>query len=227
MRRWTLAGAALTLIVLGAFKLIPAMNRDRVPTAATPTLTGFSWPITPTVAPGKRACIKPVPLLPEARTVQVLAIANGKPEPLVAELSGPGYEEQAAFATEYPLGGPTMVEAQIARPPAQAIDGRVCIRNAGKRPVQLVGTGEPISLTNAVSTVDGKVVPSVFVMFLGNPESGWNTLPSAIAHATALADGPPQWIVWLVAIAAVPALAGGGVLALWLAERPTQRRSDG
>jgi hypothetical protein len=28
-------------------------------------------------------------------------------------------------------------------------------------------------------------------------------------------------------LATVPALAGGGVLALWLAERPTQRRSDG
>jgi hypothetical protein len=173
--------------------------------------------------PGRRtACIRPVPLEPGVRQVQMLVHATGpQTRPLDITLRSPGYVGRGRFIG-YPAGGPALVLATLDRAPPRDQDGELCIRNTGRRSVGLVGTNEPESQTLPVTYV-GRRPPSDIdpaITFLsGRRVSILGDPGASLRRAAALTGVVPAWLMWplgLLFLIGVPiAVAAALLLSAW------------
>jgi hypothetical protein len=197
----------VTFAVGALWFYVPYLTEDHPNVLSTPSLVGFQVSKQVVVRRGQQACISPVPLEPALRTVRmVLQVRGTQASPLELELRGPGYRGTGRFAGYQP-GAAVNVEAAVSPAPPRDADGTLCVRNAGRRAVGLVGTDEPLSSTLPATALDGKPQGAIdpAITFLGGPPqsmiSGAGTI---LGRASDLTGGfVPLWLLWPLAIAFV------------------------
>jgi len=195
------------VLVLATFAIgalwfyLPHLTNDHPNVLSTPSLVGFQSNKQILVRRGEQACISPVPLEPALRTVRMLLQARGtQASPLQIELRGAGYRGTGRFAGYRP-GAATTVDSAVSPAPPSDADGVLCLRNAGRRAVGLVGTDEPLSATLPATTIDGKPAGAVdpAITFLGAPpqQSIISRAGTILGRASDLTGGfVPLWLLW-------------------------------
>lgn len=196
------AVAAIVMLVLVALSFGRPLARQRVPVIATPTASPQAAISPIVVPPGGEACSVDVVFPPQLDVAQfVLADVQPVADRLTVRAEAPGYRTAAVPAQILP---DRRAMAKLP-PPARAVDGRLCVRNDGRRPVPLVGTTEFRSAGQPHTEIDGKPAePDLTLTFLGRPRRLVAELPSMVARtATFRGFLGASWVVWLLLAAVV------------------------
>lgn len=230
MSRVVVVAVALLVFVAGAVRwFVPSVTSQRPDIVGTPSLDGKDVRSQVPLPAGRVACIRPLPLDPSVHEVRLLLQAVGSrpvPELRLTATAPGGYRATARFAG-YRATPAEPVTARLSSAAPRAEDGQMCIRNAGRRAVGLVGTYEPESLTLPATFVDGKpageVDPAV-TFFSGESHS-------IVQHAGTIADRAagftgvlPSWLMWPLLLAVLLGIPLGTLAAVVLAGRGTPRR---
>lgn len=214
------AAAALAILWGAADSLRPYATFDRDVTQSTPGLGALDSRYTLELKPGDEACVEPVTLTERSQVARFrLLVREGRAAPPVeVTASGPGYRSTARVSG-YPAGGDVLPLANLT-PPDRELDGRVCARNAGRTPVELVGAQDMRSIVPAKLLLDGEEVPGkdVELTLLERERRSLLERPGdLVAHARDLtADYAPAWLLWILLVlvaAGLPAAAVGGLYA--------------
>src|SRR5206468_1451821 len=139
----------------------------------------------------------------------------GKPGPAVdLTLGGPGYRAHALLPAGYADNAPQLVAFT---PPRQPLIGRLCLRQRGRRPLQVLGTPESRA---AHAQVDGRriaLTPAV-QLYEARDRTPLGRVGAGARHA---ADFLPGWAAPALLIALLVLGTGGVVVgvgwALWAA----------
>jgi hypothetical protein len=209
MRRRLLGPVVLlATFALGALWFyVPHLTENRADVLSTPSLVGFQSRKEIALHGGQQACITPVPLEPALRTVRMVLHARGaQASVLELELRAPGYRGTGRF-DGYEPGAVVGANAAVSPAPPRDVDGTLCLRNTGRHSVGLVGTDEPITLSLAATTVDGKKAGEIdpAITFLGGPpRSMLSHAGTILGRASDFTGGyVPLWLLWPLAIALV------------------------
>jgi hypothetical protein len=225
--------ALLGLVLVGVGALVewrPFVTRDRAVVTATPSLAGLFNRTDVPLAPGRTACIGPVPI-PRGSAVVQLALTTLKsprPVPLIVTAEGDGGYRSRMRTASYPVG-PASVFGVALRPPRRDVIGRVCVRNAGRRRIALTGTTEERSLTAATTRVDGRRQRADVALTLleARPRSLLDRAGDVLDRASAFTGGlMPTWLLWplvLLLAAGVPLAVFGGFYAALRSDEPRAR----
>jgi len=204
------------------------LTRDRAVVTATPSLAGLFNRTDVPLRPGRTACISPVPVSRDTGLVQLslTTLTSPRPQPLVVTADdAAGYRSRVRIAS-YPVGPAAVFNVPI-RPPEQDVVGRVCVRNAGRRQVALIGTTEVRSLSSAATRVNGRRQRADVALTLleARQRSVLDRASRVMDRASAFTGGVmPTWLLWPLSVTlalGVPvAVFGGFYLALRSDERP-------
>jgi len=194
--------AAIVLLVFAVGTVrwfVPSLTLQRAVLTSTPSLDGISVRNEIKLRRDQTACIRPVPLDPEVRQVRLILHALGtRASPLELTVSGRGYTGHGRFEG-YATKSQVPVVASLDRAPTSAEDGQLCVRNAGRRAVSLVGTSEPESQTAPVTYIAGKPVANIdpAIAFLaGENRSILQQSGTTLDRAAAFTDAVPGWLMW-------------------------------
>jgi hypothetical protein len=210
--------SVLVVFALGALlSYLPHLTEDHPTSVSTPSPEGLVSVQEIKLRPGQRACISPVPLEPAIKQVRMVLHALGTDaSTLRFELRGPGYRGTGHFAG-YTPGARVPVAADVTPTPPKAVDGTLCLRNAGRRSVGLVGTDEGFSASLPATSINGTSAGAVdpALTFLdGPPRSLLSQAGTVLGRASDFTGGVvPLWLLWpltvLLVLAAPVALALG------------------
>jgi hypothetical protein len=227
MRKAALTGVILcgVLLVAGAVRAyLPPVEGERDVIVSSPSLPGLFVRSAVDVSRGERACLSPVPLDPEMTSAEILVNSGTRPPmPLEVSVRARGYVARGRAAASYAPGVDAPVRVAL-EAPRQRVDGRLCVRNLGRRTVDLVGTNEPRSVAVPRVTVDGKLQPpqNIALTFYGDTrESVLEDPASVVARASAFtAAYMPSWLVWVLVVTLLAGVPAGIVVALaWALNR--------
>jgi hypothetical protein len=217
--------AALVLVVFAvgvAASYVPWLTRQGPVLNSTPSLDGITSRSEIKVRSGQQACIKPVPLDPGDRQLQMLLHTRGDRAPVVdVTVKAPGYVGRGRFQG-YPISGATPAVTNLSQAPPRAENGELCLRNTGRRALWLVGTSEPESLTLPVTSVDGKQATDIdpaITFFAGERRSILQRLGTILDRSAGFTGVLPAWLVWPLALVFFVGLPVGAAAALLLADR--------
>jgi hypothetical protein len=215
-----LVGAGLvvlvTLTVLGAAWL----GKDREFLASVPQPPPLERTVTVPVAPGDSACLADATVLPSSEVAQVRIGTRGEPAvPLTLSVTGPaGYRSTTRVAPTWENNA--LVDMRL-RPPARPVHGRVCLRNDGRRVVDLYAADDRAE-TISRTFVAGRRVPANFVLRFAEADRTTigDRLGGILDELSVFRPGfVGPWLLWPLTILVVLSVPLGIVGALWLALR--------
>ena len=225
------AAAAVLAFAWGTLdSLRPFVTFEHDAVESTPALGALESRFTVTMKPGDETCIQPVTLTPrsEVARFRVLA-AKGRPVPIVVTASGDGYRSSAVIR-DYAAPGDQLPLARLT-PPDRELQGRVCARNAGRQPVELVGTDEIRSQVVAETIVNGEPQPNkeIELTLLQEDRRSWLARTGElVGHARAFgADFTPEWLLWIVLVLAALGIPAAAIAGFFLAVREDDAPSRG
>jgi hypothetical protein len=200
--------AVLSVLVVTAWhgRGIWSHARDLRPaTTSSPTLAPLFSRAVFLLEKGDVACNAPVTYYADtgmARFRMRVPRAPGPRVELVA--SAPGYRATAT-TDPLPVGVEGTVDVEM-RSPGREVTGRLCWRNRGPTPVQLVGTNEGRSLTIVTTTLNGRARPNEeleLVLFERGGHSLRSRRSELVERAASMTGGlAPEWVLWPVALLA-------------------------
>jgi hypothetical protein len=212
-RTLAVLGAGLVLLIAFFAWFLPYLTRERENVAGVPVPPPLIAQTPVQMVPGSEACLSEVAFDPEAELVELSALTAPRPRPplqIVAE--APGYRETATAPGGYePL---TALYAPI-DPPKRSVVGTLCIRNRGKRRIDLLGTTDPrTAVGRPVTSIDGEdIAGDITVRLLStHPGSVLERLGQLVDRIAAFKPGlfgTPVflWMVLLFTVIGVPAAA--------------------
>lgn len=205
------AALALAVVVL----TVRWAAEDRPFTASVPQPPPLDATALVSLGAGQTACLTGVTVLPRSE-VGTLRIGTGgrPPVPLGWRLRGPGYEAAGRIAPTWTDNVPLTFGV---RPPARSLHADFCVRNEGRRGIDLYGaTGEPHTVS--VTEVDGRrVEPNFQLAFAERAPHSVATRIGEIARSVSAFRPVAPWMLWplgLLVVAGLPALLAW---ALWRA----------
>jgi hypothetical protein len=220
MRRWLAPLATAAVILIGALVwFVPFVGRSDQPVSSTGASPPFSNVTPVRLRPSSVLCMTNVTIDTDARIAQFTTIPETSPSPpLRVSASGPGGYRSAEV--EVP-GGQRVPGPQTAaiHPPSHPLIGQVCIRNAGRTAISLVGTTEDRTSGREQAVVDGaRIAPDVQLTLLAR---GHRTLlqetPAALRHMAAFkgtfVSVALLWVLLVLVVLGVPALVVAAVAA--------------
>jgi hypothetical protein len=194
----------LVLLVVGAWRAFrPPLTDKRDVIVSTPSVQGLFVRAVAELPRRGLGCVEPVPLDPEMTSVQVIVNSGDLPTvPLTVTAHAPGYRAVGRVpARDYTPGIDAPVRVALDAP-GRRVDGRLCVRNRGRRSLLLVGTNEPRSRSTPVLAINGKKGPDVdvAVTFFGDRgESVADDPGSVLDQAGSFTGGyVPQWLAWVL-----------------------------
>jgi hypothetical protein len=206
-------GAGLGLLIAFFAWFLPYLTRERENVAGVPVPSPLIAQTPVRMNPGSEACLSDVAFDTDAELVELTALTTPRPRPpmeIVAE--APGYRETATAPGGYePL---TALYARI-DPPKRSVVGTLCIRNRGKRRIDLLGTTDArTAVGRPVTRIDGEeVAADITVRLLStHPGSVVERLGQLVDRIAAFKPGlfgAPVflWAVLLLTAIGVPAAA--------------------
>jgi hypothetical protein len=211
-------GAGLGLLIAFFAWFLPYLTRDRENVAGVPVPPPFLAQTPVRMDPGSETCLSDVAFGTDAELVELSALTVPRPRPpLGIVVEAPGYRETATAPGGYePL---TTVYARI-DPPKRSVVGTLCIRNRGKRRIDLLGTADPrTGVGRPVTRIDGEEIPAdVTVRLIStHPGSVLERLGQLVDRVAAFKPGlfgAPVflWIVLLLTAIVVPTAAVYSIL---------------
>jgi hypothetical protein len=224
MRSWLAPVTAAAIIAIGALVLFaPFVSRSREQVSSTGASPPFSN-VTPVRLPASSVlCMTDVTIDTDARIAQFTVIPGTSPAPpLRVSAHGPGGYRSPEGDVPGGQRAPGPRTAPI-RPPTHPVIGEVCVRNAGRVAISLVGTTEDRTSGREQAVIDGAPIkPDVQLTLLAR---GHRTLlqdmPAVVRHMAvfkgSFVSAGLLWILLLLVMLGVPALVVGAVAAR---ERP-------
>jgi hypothetical protein len=209
--------AAATVFLAGVAAIfLPALSEDRLMIASTPVADPVSPLEKLPLRPKANLCLDSIPFTPDAARVRLLVPAlDGPPQPLRVRLRARGLDETRNVPPTYAAQsaivlGFTSVE--------RAAFGTVCVRNTGRRAVNIGMTSDPRNISRSQATVNGKPYGNeVPITLLAAKRASLISRLDAIRdHVAAFKPGLAAALVWpllLLAALAMPALIIWGVAA--------------
>jgi hypothetical protein len=151
---FALGAFVLVLVVVAAGRMLPFALEQRQITSAVPVPPPL-FTISPIdLRPGAAACVEEVALDRRSGVAAIQTVPGSAPiQRLLFTASSGAYRARSAFRGGLGPHG-DVAEASFTAPPSPR-GARVCMRNAGRRPVQLVGTEELRTATRARTTIGG------------------------------------------------------------------------
>jgi hypothetical protein len=216
--------AALAALVVVAWGAVDSwrgfLTTEHDVVVSTPGLGPLEQRYEASLRPGGIACVRPVTLTPESRAARFrVNTKRGGPVPVEIVARGPGYRA-SNVVRDYPSPGDHLPIVPLTPPPRE-LQGEVCARNVGERPLAVVGTQEIRSLVAAELLVNGAAVPGKdleLTMLEAERRTLLERPGDLVAHAQTLAaDFTPRWLLWVVLVLVVPGIplaAAAGLLAL-------------
>jgi hypothetical protein len=206
-------GAGLGLVIACVAWFVPYLTRERGYLAGVPVAPPFFTQSSVGLDPGSEACLSDVAFDTDAELVDLTVLAGRRPRPPIGIIAqARGYVAAATVPGDYQPG--TTVRAQI-DPPERSVIGTLCIRNRGKRRVELLGTADArTGNARPVTQIDGEdIVPDLSVTLLSTDEGSVLTrlgrLVDRVAAFKPGVFGAPVflWMVVLLAAIGIPAAA--------------------
>jgi hypothetical protein len=206
-------GAGLGLLIACVAWFVPYLTRERGYLAGVPVPPPFLAQEHVGVKPSSEACLSDVAFDTDAELVDFTVLAGRRPRPPIGIVArARGYRAAATVPGDYEP--PTTLRAPI-DPPERSVIGTLCIRNRGKRRVDLLGTADTrTGIARPVTHIDGvEVVPDITVALLSTDEgSALSRLGRLVDRVAAFKPGlfgAPAflWIVVVLVAFGVPAAA--------------------
>ncbi|HEX7297884.1 MAG TPA: hypothetical protein VF257_02685 [Solirubrobacteraceae bacterium] len=203
-RRAALLGLAVALA--GAlYWWQPFLSRERLVVTSTPS----PGPIGPSVGiplgPGSRACVAPAAIDRSTGQAQFTLAPRTQPASVVLEAEAPGYRSRREV-TIAPNAKAQSVRAPLASPPHD-VTGSICVRNAGRSPIGLAGTNNPVWIGLATTSVDGRKLDgqAVALTLLEPERQSLLDRLGTIVHRASDFTGHlmPFWLAWVLVVALV------------------------
>jgi hypothetical protein len=218
MRRVALAVCLLVLVVGAVRAYLPYVEGERDVIVSTPSLSGIFVRSAVDIGRDERACLSPVPLDPEMTSAEILVNSGTRPPmPLEISVRASGYVARGRAPASYPPGVDAPVRVAL-EAPERPVDGRLCVRNLGRRTVALAGTNEPRSVAVPRVTVDGKLQPPqniALTIYGDTAESVLEDPGSVVSRASAFtAAYVPTWLAWVLVATLLTGVPAGLVFAL-------------
>jgi hypothetical protein len=217
MPRWLAPVTTAAIILVGALVwFAPFVSHSREPISSTGASPPFAN-VTPVRLPASSVlCMTDVTIDTDARIAQFTVIPGASPAPPV-RVSADGYHSPEV---EVP-GGQRNAGPQTAsiRPPAHPVIGELCVRNAGRVAISLVGTMEDRTSGREQAVIDGaRIKPDVQLTLLARGHrTVLQEVPAVMRHMAAFKGSfvSPAllWILLLLVVLGVPALVVGAVAA--------------
>jgi hypothetical protein len=218
------AAFAVVLIALGGvFLLQPHLRGGRNLVADVPAPRAFFAITRFVVPPHERACMGSVAIDANSDSAQFgLAAARpgkGGDPPVDLVLLAPGYRG----VVKVPRGTPSGVVTLPVHPrPTRSELGTACFVDVGRRPAALYGTTETRTVARSRTLIAGRsVAGDIALTFFDDRERPlWQEIDTTFGHASNLTDGlVPVWLIWIVALLVLFAVALGPAAALYFALR--------
>jgi hypothetical protein len=206
-------GLGVVLLVALAEWIVPYATREREQVSGVPVPAPFFAQSSVRLGGGEEVCLTDVAFDPDSQLVEFTALGErraGPPLDVSVEADG-GYGTRATVDGGYRL--PARLVARI-EPPAESAIGDLCIGNAGRRAVNLLGTADArTGVARPTALLDGEVSPAKLSVRLLEADSG-SVLDRAgqlVDRAAAFKPGaftePFLWLVLVLVVLGVPALA--------------------
>jgi hypothetical protein len=210
-------GAGLGLLIACVAWFVPYLTRERGYLAGVPVPPPFLAQEHVGVKPGSEACLSDVAFDTDAELVDFTVLAGRRPRPPIGIVArARGYRAAATVPGDYEP--PTTLRAPI-DPPERSVIGTLCIRNRGKRRVDLLGTTDArTAVGRPVTRIDGEEVADITVRLLSSDQgSVLERLGQLVDRAAAFKPGlfgAPVflWMVVLLVAIGAPAAAVYSVL---------------
>jgi hypothetical protein len=204
-------GAGLGLLIACVAWFVPYLTRERQDLAGVPVPPPFLAQTPVKIGSGSEACLSDVAFDTDAEFVELTALSMPRP-PLEVVARAPGYR-----ATGSVPAGHEELSSLVARidPPEQSVIGTLCIRNRGKRRIDLLGTADArTGVGRPVTRIDGaEIAPDITVrLFADDNGSVLERLGQLVDRVAAFKPGlfgwpVLLWIVLLLAAFGIPAAA--------------------
>jgi hypothetical protein len=227
MRSRVVIGALAAFAVLAAILWIPWATEKRAIVASTPVPPPV-FGITPVpVKAGSTACLQNVTFYSRTR-IGELSVTNtrGGGSPLAITATAPGYRSTARVPGGYDPDG--AIRFGLARP-SKSVLGQLCIRNAGRRTVNLVATNELRTLGRPTLVVDGAAQPvdAKLVFFDDVRQSYAGRIGEILGHAANfLPSFLPRGVLFLLGLLALVGIPIAMTAALVSSARADEQRVD-
>jgi hypothetical protein len=209
MRRRTVRAiplVGLAIVLIGALVWWrPFLTEERAVVTSTPAPVGVFVTSTIDLKRGSQACVGPVALDRATGKAQMgFASATGTAQ-LVLEASAPGYRYRREVRLDVSPRG-TPVALDIASPPRDLI-GTLCVTNAARAPLSVIGTTEALSFGPAKTSVDGVAIGDrsmALNLLEARPRSILSRLGTIVHRASDFTGGlVPFWLSWLLVVGLV------------------------
>src|SRR4051794_11006351 len=221
-------GAALVVFLVVALgRMAPFLLEQRQVVSSVPVPPPLLTISPVRIAPGRSACTSDVAL---DRDSGVAAIRAAPPAtgPLRLALSARAGDWRAQTPFRAGLGVHGDVLEAALPPPPGARTATLCVRNAGPRPVALVGTEEARTATPSVTTIDHVTQPDLALTIYEPRRHSLLASASRIADRAALykAGFLRGWMLFPLALLVVVGVPAGVLWALGRALRAEAQPSD-
>jgi hypothetical protein len=220
MPRWVAPVTTAAIILIGALVwFAPFLSSSRESISSTGASPPFSN-VTPVRLPASSVlCMTDVTIDTDARIAQFTVIPDASPAPPL-RVSANGPNRYHSPEVEVP-GGQRNAGPQTAsiRPPAHPVIGDICVRNAGRVAISLVGTTEDRTSGREQAVIDGaRIKPDVQLTLLARGHrTVLQEVPAVMRHMAAFkgsfVSAALLWILLLLVVLGVPALVVGAVAA--------------
>ena len=200
---------ALAVVAVGAVLGVIALSHPRDVITATPV----GEPVAPLekqpVRPRQSICVASVAFTPDAARLRFLIPElQGSPQPLRVRVRAAGVDESVGVPATYTAFSRIVVPFKPV--PREAL-GSVCIRNAGRRPVNIGISSDPRLISRSTSTLGGKPYGNHVPLTLlrARQSSLLSRIGDVRSHIAAFKPGLAGMLLWplfLALLVAVPAL---------------------
>lgn len=209
MRRLAILTFLISVVALGAWKLLPFWTEQAPTTDSTPVATPLADYGEIKLKKGDVACVEGVTVGPRARYLRFLSNARRAARVRVAIISDPYRIAATSTAVgQEPLTFPI-------RPPRNELaDASACLSVSGRQPVSLLGIPYSRLTSDSYTTVNGKRsdVNATLAVLERTGSSRVSSFPATLRHAGDISP-IPTWVVWVIMLVAsvgiVAALAYG------------------
>jgi hypothetical protein len=202
---------AVAVIVLGLAVIAPGyLTRERDYVAVTPQAPTVAPPAVFPLPGHATACMNLVALDGHSEQARLQPSTPGtRAMPLQVTLTGPGYRTEGRVPARYADG---QTVAVAVRPPPRSLVATACVRNLGRRKVELAGVGDR-SRSRSTVTINGAPFGVGFALTLyeRRPVSILSRLPLSLRRMDVLRPGVVApvtlWLLLALFVAGVPVVA--------------------
>jgi hypothetical protein len=210
------AGVLVAVVVLA----IAFLGKDRRFHASVPQPTPLESTAVVPVPAGESACLDGITVWPTSEVAEFRIGTRGKPPvPIGVTLSGPGgYRSTAHIPATWKDND--LLSARL-DPPSRTLAGRFCLRNEGRRPVDVYAADDRTQTLFATYVGAKRADANIDLAFFeAEPGTVANHAGSILDHMSVFRPGfIGPWLLWPLAVLVVLGVPCAFVWAMWRAVR--------